>query len=79
MMITHLDELVRGLLVLLGHGGRRGLGEHAHGSEEPQRDTETNGDVESDLAALIGGSLSTGAVGTESDPVCCRERKVSCQ
>jgi hypothetical protein len=76
--LTYLDEFIRGLLVLLGHGRRRRLGEHAHGREESERDADTDGNVESDLAALIGRRYGTGAVSTEGDPVgCWRETNVS--
>ena len=74
---THSEELVGSLLVLLGHRAGCRLGEHAHRSENSERGTDTHEGVENDLAALIGSRLGTRAVGTEGDPVGCRNVMVS--
>lgn len=72
---THLEELVGSLLPLLGHGGRRGLGEGAHGSEDDEREEDTGDSVGQDLLLLAGRGESAGAVGTEGDVVGCVERE----
>jgi len=74
-----LEELVGSLLPLLGHGGRSGLGEGAHGSEDDEREEDTSGSVGEDLLALAGRGEGAGAVGTEGDVVGCvgRECNVS--
>ena len=68
-LLSHLEVLVRRLLVLLGHGGRRLAAEGAESGEYGEADDETNAGVEDDLLVLIRGGLGTGAVGTEGDPV----------
>jgi hypothetical protein len=72
MRTAYLEVLVRRLLPLLGHGARRWLGKHTHGSEETERNTDTNEGVKEDLATLIGRGLGTGSMSTEGNPVCCK-------
>lgn len=68
---THLEELVGCLLVLLGHGGRRGLGEGAEGAEDGEAQQDTTGGVEKDVTALIRGREGAGAMGAEGEEVGC--------
>lgn len=56
---------------LLGHGRGRRVGKGSDGSEDDEAESETGKGVEGDLLALIRGRKSTGAVGSESDPVGC--------
>jgi hypothetical protein len=71
-VVSYDEELVRHLLVLLGHGVRSGLGEETDGAEESEADTETDGNTPSDASAGTRGVLGAGAVRTESDPVSCK-------
>jgi hypothetical protein len=71
------EELVGHLLVLLGHGVRSGLSEHADGAEKSEADTETDGNAPGNAGAGTRGIDGTGTVGTESDPVSCQRSRVS--
>ena len=73
---TNLEVCVGGLLVLSVHGGRCASGAGADTEEQNGGDDETTHGVPEDLLGLTGRSLSAGTVGTESDPVCCAERRV---
>lgn len=71
MATANLEVLICGLLPLLVHGVRCGLGEHASCSKDDQAGEDADEDTESNLLALIWGSLSTGAMRAEGDPVGC--------
>lgn len=71
--VSYDEELVRHLLVLLGHGVRSGLGEETDGAEESEADTETNSNTPSDASAGTRGVLGAGTVRTEGDPVSCNQ------
>jgi hypothetical protein len=71
-MCAYLGVFVGGLLPLLGHGLGQGLAEQVDNVEDTERGESELGHLEEDLPALTLGSLGTGTVGTESDPVSCR-------
>lgn len=66
---TYDEELVGLLLVLLGHGVRRGTAEEADDTEESERGTKTEGNTPGDASARTRGVLGTGTVRTEGNPV----------
>lgn len=66
---TYQSVFVGGLLPLLGHSLRLGLGEEVDGVEKGERDGDELGDLEGDLETLTLGGLSTGTMRTEGDPV----------
>jgi len=66
---AYLEELVGSLLVLLGHGGRDGLGEGPDGGEDGEADTEAESDAPGDTGVGAGRVDGAGAMGTEGDPV----------
>jgi len=74
---THLEILVRGLLVLLGHGAWAALAECADGGEDGEGDGDAEGGVAEDLPALAWRREGTRAVGAEGDPVSCRHNGIS--
>lgn len=67
--MAYLEKFVRCLLVFPVHGAGSRAGEGTHCGEERQADQDTDGSVQSNLAVLISGRLSSGTVGTEGDPV----------
>lgn len=66
---TYQSVFVGGLLPLLGHSLRLGLGEEVDGVEKGERDGDELGDLEGDLETLTLGGLSTGTMRTEGNPV----------
>lgn len=68
---THLEKLVRRLLVLLGHGAWAALAQGADGGEHGEGDGNADGGVAEHLPALAWGWEGTRAVGAEGDPVSC--------
>jgi len=68
---AHLEELVGRLLILLGHGGRRGVGESAEATEDGEASQEATDRVQKDVTALIGGREGAGAMGAEGEEVGC--------
>lgn len=66
---TNFEILVCGLLPFLVHGVRCWLGEHASGGKDSQTGKNADKDTESNRLALSRGSLSTGAMRTEGNPV----------
>ena len=71
--VAYDEKLVGLLLVLLGHGVRSRLSEHADSAEESEGDTETDGDTPGDAGAGTRRVDGTGAVRTESNPVSYQE------
>ena len=71
--VTYLEELVGLLLVLLGHGVRSRLSNKADHAEETNTGSEANEDTPGDASVGSRRVLSTGAVGTESNPVSYQE------
>lgn len=64
------DHLLVGcLLPLLVHGVRSRLSEHADETEDADTGAEASNDTPEDAGVGARGILSTGTVGTESDPV----------
>lgn len=69
--MTDLEVLICGLLPLLVHSVWWGLCEHASRGKDDQAGEDAHENTESNLLALIWGSLSTGTVRPEGDPVSC--------
>lgn len=71
---AYLHVLLGGLLPLLGHGARsHRVGEQAGGGEDGDSGGDNTGGEEEDLAALIGGRGTAGAVGTKGNVVGCTQ------
>lgn len=68
-LLSHLEVLVRRLLVLLSHGRRRLATEGANNSEYNEAGKKADGSVEDNLPGLIRRGLGAGSVGTEGDPI----------
>lgn len=67
--VTYLEQLVRGFLVLLGHGVRRRLGGHSDAGEEGETGGEADGNAPGDASVGSGRVDGAGAVRAEGDPV----------
>lgn len=72
--ITHLEILIRHLLVLGIHGFRRRASLRSDGEEDDKGDADADEGGPNDLEGLVGRGKGTGTVGTESNPVCWREK-----
>jgi hypothetical protein len=68
---AHLEELVGRLLILLGHGGRRGFGESAEATEDGEASQDTTDSVQKDVTALVGGRKGAGAMRAEGKEIGC--------
>lgn len=66
---TYPEVFVRCLLVFSVHGAGGRTSEGAQCGEDGQADQDADGSTQSNLAVLIGGSTSSGTVGTEGNPV----------
>lgn len=76
---TYLHVLLGSLLPLLGHGARSyGVGEETGDGEDTDGGGNDTANKEEDLATLIRRRGAAGAVGTESNVVCCARVVSSC-
>lgn len=73
---TYDEEFVGQLLVFLGHGVRRRLGEHADGAKDGDADTETNGNAPSNTGIGAGRVDGARPMGTKGNPVRCEVESV---
>lgn len=67
--MTNLEKLVGSLLPLLVHGVRSRSGSETDGTEDSNAGGDTRENTPEDAGTRAGRVLSTGTVGTESDPV----------
>lgn len=70
--MTHLEILIRHLLVLGVHGLGRRASLRSDGEEDDEGDADADEGGPDDLEGLVGRGQGTGAMGTECDPVCWR-------
>ena len=74
-VLTYQSVFVGGFLPFLGHGLWWAAGEETGDIENTSRDNDVLHQLDEDLHTLALGGLSTGAMGTEGDPVSCSNRK----
>ena len=68
--MTHLEILIRHLLVLSVHGLGWRARLRSDGEEDDKGDADADEGGPDDLEGLVGRGEGTGAVGTERDPIC---------
>ena len=69
---THLEILVRLLLILLGHRTWISTGECVRECVDEEANADTDRTVEEDFSALAWRSLGSRTMRAKSNPVCCR-------